>query len=297
MTFSDFVQYILHGISLGSIYALIAVGYSIIFGILRLINMAHGHIFMMAAFLAMWGVRQYLIPLPISYFLGVVIATITMVVIDRVAYRPFRKHSMSAYVTAVAAGFLVQNSVIVFFTPYPFPFPRPAFAWKVFHFGDICLPLMTLIILAIGTILFLALFYLVSRTKMGRAMRAVSEDLEASRLMGIEPNRVISFAFAIASIYAGIGALAWGMKYPMAQFTMGVIPGIKGNVASVMGGVGSMPGALLGGFILGFAEIMFVAFLPTLTMWRDVVAYSLMLVFLIFRPGGIFNVSVVEEKV
>jgi len=278
-------------------YALIAVGYNIVYGIVKLINMAHGNVFMVAGFIATWGVIGWLLPMPIAYVAGVAVAAVIMVLVDITAYRPLREYKMSAYVAAVAVGFVLQNAVIVFLSPMPLPFPRPEFASRVLHFAGLSLPFISVVATGVGVILFLGLFYLVNRTKIGKAMRAVSESREASQLMGIEPKVVITFAFALSSLYAGIGALVWGLKYPMMEYTSGVMPGLKGFIASVLGGIGHLPGSVIGGFIIGFSEVMFVAFLPRLTIWRDVFAYLLLVLFLLLRPGGIFNVKVIEEKV
>jgi len=297
MTLSLFLQHVLNGISLGSLYALIAIGYTIIYGVLGLINLAHGDIFMVGAFLAMWGVTRYHVPLLASLCLAAAAAVLVALLIERVAYRPLRDFKMSAFISTFAVSFFLQNFMIVFFTPRPQPFPVPAFTNTTFQLGEVRLPAVTLLIIGVSGILFLALSYLVNRTKMGTAMRALSKDMETTKLMGVDINKVISFAFAISTLYAACGAFMWAFKFPSVNPYSGALPGLKGFIGAVIGGIGSIPGALLGGFILGVAEIMLVALMPRLSAWRDVFAYIALILLLLFRPGGLFNVKLTEEKV
>lgn len=297
MTFPLFMQYLANAISLGSIYALIAIGYTIVYGILGLINMAHGDFFMVAAVLGAYGVSKLSLPWPISFVLATV-ATVTLgVAVERVGYRPLRDHKISAFTSTVAVSFFLQNISIILFSGRSKPFPCPPFISGVFRFGDIAVPKVTLFTIVVSAALFLILTYLVTKTKRGRAMRALSKDLEATMLMGVDTDRVISFSFAIGTMFAAAGAFMWGFRFPSVNPFMGVIPGLKSFIAAVMGGIGSIPGALLGGFLLGSTEIMLIAFLPSLSGWRDVFSYALLILFLFFKPGGLFNVKVREEKV
>jgi branched-chain amino acid transport system permease protein len=191
----------------------------------------------------------------------------------------------------------LQNLFVVLFTSRSKPFPHPKLLDRVLHYGEVALPVVTLAIVVVSAIFFLILSYIVTKTKMGRAMRAVSKDLEAAELMGVDSDRVIAFSFILSTAFAAVGAFMYCSKFPYVDPFTGVIPGLKAFIAAVMGGIGSIPGALVGGFILGLGEIMLVAFMPSLTSYRDIFAYLILILFLLFRPGGIFNVKVREEKV
>lgn len=297
MTFSLFMQHMANAISLGSIYALIAIGYTIVYGILGLINMAHGSFFMVAAMLGAYGVLKFSLPWPISLLLAAAATAIVGIAVEKAAYKPLRGFKMSAFTSTVAVSFFLENLFVILFTGRTKPFPCPTFIMTVLHFGDIALPMVTLFVIVISATLFLILAYLVTRTKRGRAMRALSKDFEATMLMGVDTDKVISFSFAISALFAAAGAFMWCFQFPSVDPFMGLIPGLKAFIAAVMGGIGSIPGALLGGLFLGFAEIMLIAFLPSLSGWRDVFTYVLLILFLLFRPGGIFNVKLREEKV
>jgi len=194
-------------------------------------------------------------------------------------------------------SFFLQSVVIIFFTARAKTFPVPSFLNQVLHIGNITMPIITPFIIAVSAILFLILSYITLKTKIGRAMRASSKDIETTKLMGVDTNKVITFGFALATAYAAAAAFMWGFKFPAFDPYTGIIPGLKGFVSAVIGGIGSIPGALVGGFFLGIAEIMIIAFFPNLSGWRDVFSYTILIVFLLFRPGGIFNVKSREEKV
>ncbi len=297
MTFPMFLQYLAFGVSLGSMYALIAIGYTIVYGLMGLINVAHGDIFMLAGFVAMWGVYKYHLPMPVSFLLGAAIAPLVGLLIERVAYRPLRNFRMSAFTSAVAVSFFLQSFVVIFFTARAKAFPVPALLTRVVYLGGVSISVVTLFIIATSAALFILLSYIVNSTKIGRAMRALSKDVETTKLMGVNANRVISFGFALATLYAAAAAFLWGFKFPAFDPYSGVIPGLKGFIGAVIGGIGSIPGAMVGGFALGLAEIFIIAVLPSMSGWRDIFSYGLMILFLLFRPGGVFNVKVREEKV
>jgi branched-chain amino acid transport system permease protein len=161
----------------------------------------------------------------------------------------------------------------------------------------VALPVVNIAIVIVSALLFLILTYIVTRTDIGRAMRAISKDLEAAQLMGVDPNKIIAFSFILSTSFAAIGAFMYCSKFPYVDPFTGVIPGLKAFIGAVVGGIGSIPGAMVGGFLLGLAEIMLVAFMPTMSSYRDIFAYLILILFLLFRPGGIFNVKVREEKV
>lgn len=291
------LQFLINGIALGSLYALIAIGYTIIYGVVGLINMAHGEFFMMVAFLTMWGVLQYSMPWYVSFAAALVIAIVLVLVVEKVAYKPLRTQKTSSFIGAISVSFLLQNFFVVVFTARSKPFPHPAILDQVINFGSVALPVVNIFIVVVSAILFLILSFIVTRTKTGRAMRAISKDLEASQLMGVNPDQVIRISFILSVAFAAAGAFMYCSKFPYVDPFTGVIPGLKAFIGAVMGGIGSIPGAMVGGFLLGMAEIMLVAFFPEVTQFRDIFAYVLLIMFLLFRPGGIFNVKVREEKV
>lgn len=297
MDISQTVQYLINGIALGSLYALIAIGYTIIYGVVGLINMAHGDIFMVAAFLTMWGVFKYNLPWYVSFAIATIITIILGLVVDRVAYKPLRDRKTSSFIGAISVSLLIQTFFVVVFTSRSKPFPHPEFLDKVFTFGTVSLPVVNIAIVVVSTSLFLILTYIVTKTRMGRAMRAISKDREAATMMGVDSNKIIAFAFILSTAFAAAGAFMYCSKFPYVDPFTGVIPGMKAFIGAVMGGIGSIPGAMVGGFILGLGEIMLVASFPQLTSFRDIFSYIILILFLLFRPGGIFNVKVREEKV
>ena len=297
MNFELFLQFLINGIALGSLYAMIAIGYTIIYGVVQLINAAHGEFFMVAAFLTMWGVYKYNLPWYVSFAIAIVLVIALGLFVDRVAYRPLREQKTSSFIGAISVSFLLQNLFVVLFTSRAKPFPRPAILDQVITFGNVALPVVNIFIVGVSILLFSFLFFLVARTNIGRAMRAVSKDMEIAQLMGVNPDKIIAFAFILSTSFAAIGAFMYCAKFPYVDPFTGVIPGLKAFIGAVMGGIGSIPGAMVGGFLLGMGEIMIVAFAPSLTSFRDIFAYIILILFLLFRPGGIFNVRVREEKV
>jgi branched-chain amino acid transport system permease protein len=297
MDISQIIQYLINGIALGSLYALIAIGYTIIYGVVGLINMAHGDFFMVAAFLTMWGVFKYNLPWYVSFVIATVITIILGLVVDRVAYKPLRDKKTSSFIGAISVSLLIQTFFVVVFTSRSKPFPHPEFLDKVFTFGTVSLSVVNIAIVIVSASLFLILTYIVTRTKMGRAMRAISKDREAATMMGVDSNKIIAFAFILSTAFAAAGAFMYCSKFPYVDPFTGVIPGMKAFIGAVMGGIGSIPGAMVGGFMLGLGEIMLVASFPQLTSFRDIFSYIILILFLLFRPGGIFNVKVREEKV
>lgn len=292
-----FLQFLINGIALGSLYALIAIGYTIIYGVVHLINFAHGEFFMVAAFMTMWGVSQYGMQLGLAFPLATLLVVGLALFVDRTVYRPLREQKTSSFIGAISVSFLLQNLFVVLFTSRAKPFPHPALLDEVINFGTVALPVVNIFIVGVAIVMFGGLFFLVQYTDMGRAMRAISKDMEVAQLMGVNPNRVIAFAFIVSALFAAVGAFMYCSKFPYVDPFTGAIPGLKAFIGAVMGGIGSIPGAMVGGFLLGMGEIMIVAFFPDLTSFRDIIAYIILILFLLFRPGGIFNVRMREEKV
>ncbi|NMA13357.1 MAG: branched-chain amino acid ABC transporter permease [Chloroflexi bacterium] len=297
MTISSFFQFVVLGLSLGAMYALISIGYTIIYGIIKLINLAHGDFFMLAGFTAMWAAIAYGVPLALALILGLSFTIAVVLIVNRFIYRPLRAYKMAAFTSTFAVSMVIQASVIIFMTARAKGFPHPAFLDTPIKIGNIVIPMVTPFIIVIALLLFAILTFLVNNTKIGTAMRAVSQDMEMVTLMGVDVERVIAFAFALSVAYAGAGAILWGMRYPAFDPFIGVVTGLKGFIGAVIGGIGSIPGAMVGGFVLGFLEIMLIGFFPEYTNIRDIFSYVLMILFLLLRPGGIFNVKVREEKV
>jgi branched-chain amino acid transport system permease protein len=296
MTLQIFLQQLANGISLGSLYALIAIGYTMVYGILRLINFAHGDIFMMAAYFMVFSMVNFSLPWYISTLI-VVLATVALgVLIEKAAYRPLRDAPrMSIMISAIGASFLLENLATYLFTGVPKGFPDIKFLTKSVNIGGISLSVVTLITPIITLLLLYVVLFITNKTKIGMAMRAVSKDFETARLMGININKVISTTFIIGSALAAIGAILWGSKYPSVMPLMGVMPGLKCFIAAVLGGIGNTTGAVIGGFILGMAEIMLVSFFSTLTGYRDAIAFVILIIVLLVKPTGLLGEKVTDK--
>ncbi|SCY86560.1 branched-chain amino acid ABC transporter permease [Alkaliphilus peptidifermentans] len=296
MSFSLFMQHLTNGISLGSLYALIAIGYTMVYGILRLINFAHGEIFMMSLYFAFYGVAIFAMPWYVSFIVTVIITCMLGMLVERAAYKTLRDSPrITVMVSAIGASFFLQNLAVVLFGGRPKAFPTVQIFTDVIKIGTVSLQRLTLIIPVATIMLLYSLLYLVNKTKTGMAMRAVSKDHETARLMGVDVNRTITITFGIGSILAAFGGIMWGMKFPQIQPFMGVMPGLKCFIAAVIGGVGNIYGAVIGGFILGIGEIMLVAMLPQLTGYRDAFAFVLLIVILLLKPTGIMGEKISEK--
>lgn len=296
MSLETFIQNLANGISLGSLYALIAIGYTMVYGIIRLINFAHADLLMVAGYVAFYGILIFAMPWWIAFMLAIIITTILGITIERVAYRPLRTAPrISALISAIGVSFLLQNLGIVLLGARPKSFPRPdALVWNI-SIGEISflslafiIPIMTLILLA-------AVMMVVNKTRVGIAMRAVSKDFETASLMAVDVNKVVVATFGVGSALAAVGGIMWSLQYPQVDPLMGVFPGIKCFIAAVMGGIGSVPGAMLGGFILGMGEVMLVGFMPELSGYRDAFAFIVLILILLFKPGGILGENEVEK--
>jgi len=296
MTFDIFLQHLSNGISLGSLYALIAIGYTMVYGILRLINFAHGDLIMVAAYSAFYGVILFRMPWWLAFPLAIIITTLTGVTIEKVAYKPIRSSPrISILISAIAVSFFLENLAIVVFSGRPKAFPQPEIFSKMIEFGEVYIMSLSFFIPVVTIVVLAALNYLVNKTTTGIAMRAVARDYETSSLMGVEINRIVSYTFALGSALAAVGGIMWSMKFPQIQPLMGIFPGLKCFIAAVVGGIGSITGATIGGFFLGIMEIMLVAFLPELTGYRDAFAFVLLILILIFRPTGIIGEKLTEK--
>ena len=296
MTIGHFLQHLTNALSLGSLYALIAIGYTMVYGILRLINFAHGEVFMLGSYIAFYAVSLFFLPWYAAFVVALGLTGIFGIGLERVAYQPLRNSPrISIMISAIGASFLMQNLAIVIFGGRPKPFPVPQLFNKVIMMGQISVMNVSLIIPVITALLLIVLQAIVHRTKTGMAMRAVSTDLPAARLMGVDVNRIVSFTFGAGSVLAAIGGIMWSLKYPQLNPSMGMIPGLKCFIAAVIGGIGNITGAVLGGLLLGFIEIMLIAALPTLTGYRDAFAFVLLIVVLLIKPSGLLGSNQIEK--
>lgn len=295
MTIELFMQQLANGISIGSLYALLAIGYTMVYGILRLINFAHGDIFMMATYFAFFGVF-FGLPWYVSFPITIILTIILGMTVELAAYRSLRDApKISIMISAIGASFLIENLAIVIFGGRPKAFPTEELFTKVVHIGNVSVQRLTFIIPVVTAILLIILLYLINKTKTGMAMRAVSKDHETARLMGVNIDRTISITFGIGSALAAIGGVMWGLKFPQIQPLMGVMPGLKCFIAAVIGGIGNTTGAVIGGFFLGVSEIMLVALLPGLTGYRDAFAFIILIMVLLFKPTGIMGEKISEK--
>ncbi len=297
MSFNIFMQNVVNGLSLGGLYALIAIGYTMVYGILRLINFAHGDIFMLGTYFLFYGVAIFHLPWWLSFILAIILTALTGVLTEKIAYRPLRNSPrISLLISAIGVSFFLQNAGIVTFSGIPKAFPRPDIFKKILIIADIRIQIVNINAIVISLLFLMILLYIVYNTKTGLAMRAISTDTETARLMAIDVNRTISITFAIGSALAAVGGILWALKYPQINPLMGIIPGLKAFIAAVVGGIGNIPGAMVGGFLLGFTEIMLVAFLPRLSGYRDAFAFLILILILLFKPDGLFGKNV-QEKV
>ena len=296
ITFETFMQQLANGISIGSLYALIAIGYTMVYGILRLINFAHGDIFMMAAYFMIFSMVNFALPWYISIIVVIAATVLLGVLIEKVAYRPLRDAPrMSIMISAIGVSFLLENLATYLFTGVPKGFPDISFLTKAISIGNISFSVATLLTPVITIALLYVVLFITNKTKIGMAMRASSVDFETARLMGININKVVSTTFVIGSGLAAIGAVLWGSKYQSIYPLVGVMPGLKCFIAAVLGGIGSITGAVLGGFILGMAEIMLVTFLPALTGYRDAIAFIILIIVLLVKPTGLLGEKVTDK--
>jgi branched-chain amino acid transport system permease protein len=295
--FLTLLQQLINGLSLGSLYALLAIGYTLVYGILRLINFAHGDLLMVAAYLAVMGVGLFSWPWPVAFPLAVGLTGLLGVLLERGAYRPLRRAPrISLLISAIAASFLLENLALVLAGGRPKPFPVPGAFSGTIAWGGLFIPRLSLLIPLTTALLLVVLFLIIYRTRVGRAMRAIALDLETVSLMGIDVNRIIALTFLLGSLLAGAGGVLWSMKYPQVNPFMGILPGLKAFIAAVLGGIGNVTGAVLGGLILGLMEVLIVALFPTWAGYRDALAFTLLIALLLVRPTGLLGEMLGEEK-
>ena len=289
---SYLLQQVLNALQLGSIYALIALGYTMVYGILTMINFAHGDLFMVGAFLCFLSVvflKLPFLPTLLASMLGTALLGVT---IERLAYKPLRQAPrVSAIITALGVGLFLENFTLAL-SPYPKHIPSfvPEMSWMI---GDVSISLLQIVVIACSLVLMVLLDLMVRRTMIGMAMRAISWDKTTVPLMGVPVDLVISATFAIGTSLGGVAGVLYGLAYPVIDPYMGIMVGWKAFISAVVGGIGNIRGAMIGGYILGAVEILVVAFLPS--TYRDFVAFGLLLVLLVFRPHGILGKPTVQK--
>ena len=287
-----FLQLCLTGISLGGAYALIAIGYTLVYGILRLINFAHGDLFMMSGYFMIFAMAAmpWYLAIPVVLILTVALGT----GIEKVAYKPLRNAPrMSVMISAIGVSYLLQNLATYLFTALPKGYPAIPFLKKIIRFGGLSASLVTFLTPILTLVIVYILILLIHHSKMGMAMRAVAKDYETAQLMGIKINQTISFTFAIGSLLAGIGSILYFTDRMTVFPYSGSLPGLKCFVAAVIGGIGSIPGAVVGGFILGLGETALVAM--GYSTFSDAFTFVLLIVMLLVRPTGIFGEKTVDK--
>ena len=284
-----FLSYLFSGISLGSVYAIIALGYTMVYGISKMLNFAHGDVIMVGAYVCFFSVSRWNLPPVVGVLLAMVICTALGMIIERLAYKPLRAAaSLAVLITAIGVSYFLQNAAQLLWTSNPKVFPSITGDASVKLFGGE----LSVSYIAIGTVvacilIMIALTLFTSKTKMGKAMRACSEDKGAAQLMGINVNATISMTFAIGSALAAVAGVLLCSAYPTLMPTTGAMPGIKAFTAAVFGGIGSIPGAMLGGILLGIIEIFGKAYIST--QLSDAIVFSVLIVVLLVRPTGLLG--------
>jgi branched-chain amino acid transport system permease protein len=296
-----FLQQLINGLTIGSLYALVALGYTMVYGVMKLINFAHGDLVAFSAFAGLTiytqvfgeGVSSLVAVVTVFTFTAAVIAVVG-VLLERLAYRPLRTAPrLSAVVSALGAGVVIQNAVMLIWGPNLKVFPSNLFPSTVYVVGEVVFTFTQVMILGLSSALMVALFFFINRTKMGTAIRAVAIDQDAAKLMGINVNRVIMLIFIIGSALGAVAGLFLGIYYRGITFDMGWQYGLNAFVAAIIGGIGNIPGAMVGGLLLGLFNAMISGYLSS--QWAETFTFVLLIVILIFRPTGILGEKVAEK--
>lgn len=291
----SFFTHLINGLSLGSIYAIIAIGYTMVYGIAKMLNFAHGDVIMIGAFMAYTIISTMGLPTPLGIIGAIVICTCLGIVIEKIAYKPLRKAAspLAVLITAIGVSYFLQNSALLIFGSDPKMFTSVV-PFQSVTIGSFSIPGTTIVSITVSIVLVAALQTFINKTKPGQAMLACSQDRDAASLMGISVNGTITLTFAIGSAMAAIAGVLLCSAYPTLSPTTGAMPGIKAFVAAVFGGIGSIPGAMVGGLVLGVIEILSRAYISS--QLSDAIVFSVLIIVLLVKPTGLFG-KVIQEKV
>ena len=289
----SFLNYLVSGLSLGSIYAIIALGYTMVYGIAKMLNFAHGDVIMVGSYVCFFAMMRFELPAVVSVLLAVIVCTILGIIIEKLAYKPLRSApSLAVLITAIGVSYFLQNSALLLWTSNPKVFNSIVGKGSV-NIGSLSISYVTLLTIGICVVIMIVLTTFINTTKMGKAMRAVSEDKGAAQLMGIDVNKTISMTFAIGSGLAAIAGVLLCSAYPTLMPTTGSMPGIKAFTAAVFGGIGSIPGAFLGGILLGVIENFAKAYIST--EFSDAIVFGVLIIVLLVKPAGLLGKQVNEK--
>lgn len=297
MDILTFMQQMVNGFSLGSMYALIAIGYTMVYGVLRLINFAHGDIMMVGAFLGYTFMAVFNLPFSLTILLSVVFAALLGILMDKIAYKPLREAPrISLLITAIGISFFLENAFTVFAGGVPRAFPVPSYMENIFNVAGLTFSASSITVPIVTMILLLAILYVLYKTKYGMAIRALSFDIKTVNLMGVDANMIIGIVFGLGSALAAVGGIFWAVNYPSVEPMMGVLVGLKAFAAAVVGGIGSVTGAVIGGFIIGFTEVVVITFFPDLGGYKDAFAFVFLILVLLFKPTGIMGEDLEKSR-
>lgn len=287
------LNYLINGISLGSVYAIIALGYTMVYGIAKMLNFAHGDVIMVGGYISFCATSYLGLPVIPAVLLSIFVCTILGIVIERLAYKPLRSAtSLAVLITAIGVSYFLQNAALLIWSSNPKAFPNMV-NLPPLVIGDLQISAVSLVTIAACIIIMVVLTLFTNKTKMGKAMRAVSEDKEAAQLMGIHVDATISLTFAIGSGLAAVAGVLLCTAYPTLMPTTGAMPGIKAFTAAVFGGIGSIPGAMLGGILLGIIEIFGKAYIST--QLSDAIVFSVLILILLVKPTGLLGKKISEK--